>query len=57
MVVVLLVLFQRLQLPAASPRRSYEGFCEDLAHQNTVARRFQRQLGFGVATNGFQSSS
>ena len=25
---------------------AYEGFYEDLARQNVVARRFQRQLGF-----------
>ena len=25
---------------------AYEGFCEDLARQITVARLFQRQLGF-----------
>jgi hypothetical protein len=36
---------------------AYEGFYEDLARQNTVARRCQRQLGFGVVTHGFQSSS
>jgi hypothetical protein len=32
---------------------SSEGFYEDLVRQNTVARRFQRQLGFGVVTYGF----
>jgi hypothetical protein len=25
---------------------AYEGFCEDLARQNTVARLFQLQVGF-----------
>ena len=25
---------------------TYEGFCEDLARQSTVAHLFQRQLGF-----------
>jgi len=34
---------------------AYEGFCEDLARQITVARLFQRQLGFRVVTHGFQS--
>jgi hypothetical protein len=32
---------------------AYEGFCEDLARQNTVARLFQRQPGFGSVTHGF----
>jgi hypothetical protein len=36
---------------------TYEGFSEDLARQNTVARRFQRQLGFCIVAYGFQSSS
>ena len=33
--------------------RPNEGFYEDLARQNTVARRSQRQLGFGVVAHGF----
>jgi hypothetical protein len=41
-----------------------EGFCEDLARQNTAARLFQLQLGFRrcrmgfyTVAYGFQSSS
>jgi hypothetical protein len=30
----------------AYERHAYEGFYEDLARQNTVARLFQLQLGF-----------
>jgi hypothetical protein len=30
----------------STERISYEGFCEDLARQSTVAHLFQRQLGF-----------
>ena len=32
---------------------AHEGFCENLARQNTVARLFQRQPGFGGVTHGF----
>ena len=34
-------------------RHAYEGFCEGLARQITVARLFQRQLGFGSVTHRF----
>jgi hypothetical protein len=35
---------------------AYEGFYKDVARQNIAARLFQRQLGFGGVTHGFQSS-
>jgi hypothetical protein len=41
----------------AREMHAHEGFCEDLARQNTVAHLFQLQLGFGVVAYEFQSSS